>query len=252
MAIIQQVSVYKSFEGAIGYRQTMRERLRIFLCAAACALIAAACVGPLSAHAQQDSAATTSTPEATTKAPSQKAANTPAEILAKRERIAKIHKPLGIATWGAMTLTVFLGTVQYANRYGFFDGIDGNPCAHGNALFGQSQCSGKAWPHLLAAGLTGALYISSAVLAFLMPESPLAKGKSEYARDIKTHKVLRWVHLIGMVAQIGLGIVVANPETFGMNRANDYGTLQALSTVHLGVGLITWGALTGAAAVMLF
>jgi hypothetical protein len=51
-----------------------------------------------------------------------------------------------------------------------------------------------------------------------------------------------------MVAQIALGIVIANTG----DRANDYGTLQALATAHLAAGVITYGALTWAGALMTF
>jgi hypothetical protein len=54
-----------------------------------------------------------------------------------------------------------------------------------------------------------------------------------------------------MVAQALIGIVIAN-GLLGLDRANDYGTLQALATAHLGVGLVTWGAMTWAGALMVF
>jgi hypothetical protein len=54
-----------------------------------------------------------------------------------------------------------------------------------------------------------------------------------------------------MVAQILLGIVMAH-SLLGLDRANNYGTMQALATVHMGLGLVTWGALTWAGALMTF
>jgi hypothetical protein len=65
------------------------------------------------------------------------------------------------------------------------------------------------------------------------------------------HKLLRWVHFGGMLAQIALGIVIAN-DIGGLDRANDYDTLQTLATVHLATGVITYGALTWAGALMTF
>jgi len=65
------------------------------------------------------------------------------------------------------------------------------------------------------------------------------------------HKILRWVHFGGMVSQLVLGILLAQ-NAFGLDRANHYGTLQALSTIHMGIGLVTLGALTWAGALMVF
>jgi hypothetical protein len=45
--------------------------------------------------------------------------------------------------------------------------------------------------------------------------------------------------------------VLAN-GLLGLDRANNYKTLQALGGVHMGVGLVTWGALTWAGALMVF
>src|SRR5688572_8385366 len=36
----------------------------------------------------------------------------------KRNSLAKVHRPLGLATWAAMTVTVTLGVIQYYNLYG--------------------------------------------------------------------------------------------------------------------------------------
>lgn len=169
-----------------------------------------------------------------------------------RVGLAKWHKTLGIATWGAMAVTTILGVIQYYNLYGFGAGQDDNPCVTGDAIFGQSQCSGTPWPHALAAATTAGLYYTTFTLSLLMPDpDDASSGDSEYARTLSTHKTLRWVHFAGMAVQALLGIVIANPDWFGMDRANDYGTLQALSTVHLGVGLTTFGALTWAGLLML-
>lgn len=174
------------------------------------------------------------------------------KAMRKRVELTKWHRTLGIATWGAMATTVILGTIQYYNLYGFGAGQDSNPCVTGDAIFGQSQCSGTPWPHALSAGLTAGLYYTTFTLSLLMPDPDNAsEGDSEYARTLRTHKILRWVHFSGMAAQIVLGVTVANAESFGLDRANDYGTLQALSTVHLAIGLITLGAMTWAGLLML-
>ena len=54
-----------------------------------------------------------------------------------------------------------------------------------------------------------------------------------------------------MAAQILMGFFVANSDRFGLNRTEDYRTLQGLATVHLAIGLMTYGTLTYAGAIML-
>lgn len=176
-----------------------------------------------------------------------------AEQMQTRAELAQIHKALGIATWASTTMTLVLGIIQYRNLYGAFDGQSDNPCVTGDATFGQGQCSGTPWVHLSSAMLTGALYYTTFGFSLAMPDpGGLSDGDSDYARNLRTHKILRWIHFGGMAAQILLGAVVANSESFGLDRANDYRTLQRLSTVHLGLGLVTWGALTYAGTIMVF
>ncbi len=169
--------------------------------------------------------------------------------LKHRNALIKIHRPLGIATWAAMTAAVVLGTIQYYNLYGFFDDIGSNPCVTGDAIFGQGQCRGTPWPHAIAAGVTTGLYAATFTVSLMMPDpDDLASGKGEFSDTLRLHKLLRWVHFSGMVLQAVLGVVIAN----AFDRANDYGTLQTLATVHLASGLITYGALTWAGALMTF
>lgn len=174
-----------------------------------------------------------------------------AEAMKERSDLIKIHKPLGIATWAAMTATVALGFIQYYNLYGFGADQASNPCVTGDAVFGQGQCSGTPWLHLTGGLLTTALYSATFAVSLGMPDpgGELDEGDSEYAQNLRMHKLLRWVHFGGMIAQMALGLVVAN-NWFGLDRANNYGALQALSTVHLGTGLVTWGAMTWAGIIM--
>jgi hypothetical protein len=168
----------------------------------------------------------------------------------RRNSLIKIHRPLGIATWVAMTAALTLGTIQYYNLYGFGSDIGHNPCVQGNAIFGQDQCSGTPLPHLIAAGVTTALYTATFTISLMMPDpDDLASGKGEFASTLRLHKLLRWIHFGGMVAQVVLGIIIAN-DVF--DRANDYDTLQILATAHLASGVITYGALTWAGALMTF
>jgi hypothetical protein len=174
-----------------------------------------------------------------------------AETMKRRSSIAAIHRPLGIATWASMGVTLLLGGIQYHNLYGTFSALEDTPCVQGSAIFGQGQCSGTPVLHLTSAMVTTALYSATFALSVLMPDpGELDEGDSEFASNLRMHKLLRWVHFLGMVSQIALGIVVANADAFGLDRANDFGTMQALATVHMGLGFVTYGALTWAGALM--
>jgi hypothetical protein len=170
--------------------------------------------------------------------------------LRKRARLAKIHRTLGITTWALTGLAVIAGTIQWRNLYK--GDLGSNPCVTGDAWLGQGQCSGTPWFHALTGFGAGAAYFTTLGLAIAMPDPDNAsKGKSEYASTLRTHKILRWVHLTGMVAQMVLGIVIANPKLSGLDRANDYETLKKLSLVHLATGYVTFGALSWAGTIML-
>ena len=178
---------------------------------------------------------------------------TTAELVQRRNKIANVHKWMGIATWSAMTVTVVLGFIQYYNLYGFGASQSDNPCVTGDAIFGQGQCTGQPLPHLITGAITGALYFTTFGLSFAMPD-PLgvSEGDGKFARRLRTHKILRWVTLGGMLAQVLLGVIIANSEGFGLDRANNYNALRALATTHLSIGLVTYGALTWAGSIMLF
>ena len=174
------------------------------------------------------------------------------EQIKRRNTIASIHRPFGIATWAAMTLTLAAGFIDYYNLYGIGANQGNNPCVKGTAVGGDGGCSAFRTIKSSAAYVTTALYATTFTLSLMMPDPDnLSEGKGEFASTLRLHKTLRWVHFGGMVAQILLGIVMAH-SLFGLDRANNYGTLQALSTVHMGIGLVTWGALTWAGALMTF
>ncbi|MCZ6807074.1 MAG: hypothetical protein O7F08_08985 [Deltaproteobacteria bacterium] len=178
---------------------------------------------------------------------------TTADLLRQRNKIKKIHKWFGISTWSMMTVTLVSGLIQFYNQYGWWQSQGTNPCVRGDAVFGQGQCSGTPTVHLTLGVVTGALYFTTFGLSFAMPD-PLgvSEGNSDFARKLRTHKILRWVTFAGMLAQISLGVVIANGDRFGIDRANNYKTLRALATTHLALGTVTWGALTWAGSIMLF
>ena len=174
-----------------------------------------------------------------------------AEDIAHRRRMGRIHRAFGIGTWGGMTLATVFGIIQYRNLYaGTTAGR--TPCGRGDATFGQDACSGLPAPHLATVIVTSALYYTTFGLSYAMPD-PLnvSEGDGDYARRLRTHKRLRWVHFAGMAAQIILGMVSSNSEAFGLNRSEDYRALQVLSTIHLAIGLTTYGTLTYAGSLMI-
>ncbi len=173
------------------------------------------------------------------------------EQVRTRRELGQIHRALGIATWVSMTATVFLGFIQYYNLYGAGDGQDQNPCARGTAIFGQDQCYGIPWPHRISAITTSALYVGTFSLSLALPDPNRAReGPGAFAEHLRIHEVLRWVHLVGMVAQAVMGIALSS-GAFG-DRANDYNTLQTVAAIHQVIGWTTWGVLTAAGAIMLF
>jgi hypothetical protein len=169
----------------------------------------------------------------------------------KRAKLAKMHRTLGISSWAAMTLAVISGTIQYRNLYGGGE-LGKTPCVTGEAWLGQGQCSDAPLVHAIPGFVAGGLYFATMGLEIFMPDPDhAAEGDSKYAKNLRLHKLLRWVHLTGMVAQIAMGVVMANPG-LGLERATDYKTLQAMSRAHLGIGYVTYGALTWAGTIMLF
>jgi len=174
-----------------------------------------------------------------------------ANAIRGRNRLAKIHRILGITTWVAMAATVTFGFIQYSNLYGFGGSHTDNPCVNGNAIGGYEACLGRPLPHTISSLVTTLLYASTFSLSLFMPDPDnAAEGDSEFARTLRTHKLLRWIHLIGMISQITLGVVTAN--LFDRASESDFKAAQALGTVHMGIGLVTFGALTWAGALMIF
>jgi hypothetical protein len=174
-----------------------------------------------------------------------------ADAIRERNRVAKIHKILGISTWASMAATLTFGFIQYSNLYGFGGTHTDNPCVNGNAIGGYEACLGRPLPHTISSIVTSALYFTTLSLSWFMPDpDDAATGDSAFAKTLRLHKILRWVHLAGMISQIALGIVTAN--VFDRANPDDFKVAQALGTVHMGIGLVTFGALTWAGALMTF
>jgi hypothetical protein len=174
------------------------------------------------------------------------------EQIRQRQELGTMHRAFGIATWSSMLATVVLGLIQYHNMYGGFGGLEDTPCVRGEAIFGQDQCWGTPWAHRIAAITSTTLYSATFALSFALPD-PLGadQGESAFANNLRIHKALRWAHLGGMIAQVLLGLAVGQ-NWFGLDRANDFGALQAIAAVHNSIGLVTFGLVTAAGAVMVF
>jgi hypothetical protein len=176
-----------------------------------------------------------------------------ADLIRKRNKIKKVHKWFGISTWSLMTLSVVSGFIQFHNQYGWWQSLGSTPCVQGTAVFSQKACSGVPVGHATLVALTSAAYFTTFGLSFAMPDPlKVSEGNSDFARKLRTHKVLRWVTFAGMIAQIGLGIVTANADWFSIDRANNYNALRGIATAHLAVSLMTYGAMTWAGAIMVF
>jgi len=158
--------------------------------------------------------------------------------LQARQDFAAIHRAFGVATWLSMAVTAVFGWIQFADEYGFHDNQADTACANQTAVF-QDFCTGVPWVHAIAGFTTAALYFTTAGISLAMP-APL-----EASEDVEIHKTLRWFHLATMLATAVFGVVTANIDT-------DFQTRQALSLVHQGLGVTTFGLLTAAAAVVVF
>jgi hypothetical protein len=206
-------------------------------------------------NAPAEDVATTSEPS-TEERPARRTPSADSQLLGQqlrqRQELGTIHRAFGIATWASMLATVVLGVIQYHNMYGWFGSLEDTPCVRGDAVFGQDQCWGTPWVHRVAAIATTALYTTTFALSFVLPD-PLGadQGNGALAENLRIHKALRWVHLGGMIAQILLGFAVGQ-NWFGLDRANDFGAMQAIATVHQVIGLTTFGVLTAAGAIMVF
>lgn len=169
-----------------------------------------------------------------------------------RARTAFIKRYFGMSTLIWVATTGVVGTLRYVNRFG---GSAGNtPCDDDEAIFGDFGCgTGLHVLHVVSSQIATALYVTTGILALRMPDpDDAASGRSGFARRLRTHRALVWVHLAGMVLSPILNLVVEHPGIVGLDRrdTSDYGVLRVLATAQLGVNLVTLVALTWAAITM--
>ena len=161
----------------------------------------------------------------------------------RRARLVSAHRGLGIATWASMTATLVFGALQYADSY-VFDDDGGNRCSRGEPIMGSWNCDFPVM-HLSFAFLTAALYGTTFGVSIAMRDDELSNAEGSRGSRLRMHRILRWIHLAGIAFQIVEGIIMANVDF------EDTGTAQAVASVHLGVGGLTWAVLTWAGAMML-
>ncbi|HBQ17203.1 MAG: hypothetical protein RLO52_45200 [Sandaracinaceae bacterium] len=168
-----------------------------------------------------------------------------AEAIAERRQMADIHRAFGIATWASMAVTAVLGFLQLYDEYGLWEDAANTPCARNDAILGF--CGDEVpWPHAIAAGTTAALYTTTFILSFTMPD-PLdqASANTPESERLRIHKTLRWFHLAGVVVLAALGGITANIDA-------DYEVRRGLAWAHFGTAVATFGTLTAAGALMVF
>lgn len=180
------------------------------------------------------------------------------DLLRQRARMTRVHRPLGIATWSGLLVTEALGTIMAINQRTWFG--PGNcsnvsPTGASGCIFGDWGASGLGTMHEVSAFVTLGLYTATGIYALAMPDPEHASaGNDPRARRLRIHKALAWVHLVGMVLQPILGIMAASPTAFGLSTTPSPGSTSSpaqdfsasLRTIHMGVGYVTFAALTGA------
>lgn len=174
------------------------------------------------------------------------------DLIRQREHMVRIHRPLGIATWGSLLVTEALGTVMAINDHTLFGkGACANLDAMGNpgCVFGDWGLPGGGLNalHEVGAFITLSFYTATGIFALGMPDPEhAAVGNDSRANRLRIHRTLAWVHLIGMVVQPILGVIAARPDFIGIAPAARDDFSADLRTIHLGVGYVTFAALTAA------
>jgi hypothetical protein len=165
------------------------------------------------------------------------------ELLRHRERLTRIHRTLGLTTFGALTVTTALGTIAAINQQTLFGA--GECRAGGHPIFGlEFGCGTLTTVHKLSAFITVGLYASTGVFALAMPDPEhVTQGNDWRATRLRLHRAAAWVHLAGMILQPIVGIIAVNPGIVGVNGAGIQDFASTMRTIHLGVGYVTWAAL---------
>jgi hypothetical protein len=142
-----------------------------------------------------------------------------------------------LATMAAFAATAVLGFVQFADEYGFHERYEETACATGQSVMGYCG-EATPWPHLLAAGTTAGLGLTTFVLSTQIDYDVAERHDSDW----RIYETTRWIGLGMFAAQAALGFLLANAIRFGWaDPQGDFETLQALSFAHMGLGVATFG-----------
>ena len=139
-----------------------------------------------------------------------------------------LHQIFGIGSLVLMTATMIIGQI---NAVDFFEG--------------RLSSQPMLWAHKGLALATAITYGGARVLAWVMPTIP-EEGDSKGFDSAKAHRILGWLHGIGMIALIVGGVINARliPSSTEMK--------VAMTAGHLAAGYFTWASLSAAAVVITF
>lgn len=149
----------------------------------------------------------------------------------RREKLANAHQILGYTTLALLTATMVLGQI---NAVDFLS----------NRLSSQPML----WSHRVLSIATTATYLSTFILAMMMRRPPDEDGDEGYEGfdSSRWHRILAWIHGIGMSLLVLGGILNAH-----IIPSNTIG--KTIFTVsHLAIGYVTWLSLGAASIIITF
>jgi uncharacterized membrane protein len=129
----------------------------------------------------------------------------------------QLHQALGLSTLVGMAVTGGLGYW----------------------LAQQNGSSGVMDAHLLMAGLTTGLYLTSATLALTVPARP--PGEPEGPWDtVAIHRNLAWLHAAGLISTITLGLLT-NYNSLSFSQFHAIAGYTTIGLMALSAGVIAFG-----------
>lgn len=129
----------------------------------------------------------------------------------------QVHQALGLATLGSMAVTAGLGYW----------------------LTEQNGSSGVLDAHLIFAGLTTGLYLTTATLALTAPPRPMLEEEGPWD-TVGLHRKLAWLHAAGMVSTIGLGLLT-NYKSLAFTPYHEIAAYTTVGLMALSAGVIAFG-----------
>ncbi len=140
-----------------------------------------------------------------------------------------------IATNLGMAATFVLGTIAFADRYGFAPDAASTACATGSSVL--HYCEGTTpVANLVAAGATGAFALTIFVL---WTETDLALAE-QLDGDLRLYAITRVLARVMNAVGAVVGLLLWNAVDLGWaNEERDFGVLQGV-----GAALVSWNAAT--------